>query len=151
MDITSVLNQPATSSRCNRIEGNAASTSAVCEQGGSESVSLPTPSPERTQLQQDWEPKSAKKRTAWTARGYALPLQSEPEVCSRRPFSFHSGIEAIDSDSSVDPLGLRRHSRHGSTNSASIELGGPRSSLPSRRLQQSRYELTIVLFLLPYQ
>lgn len=138
MDVTSLLNQSATSAYCKKPKREITPSSGLLQQESLSSASLPTPSPERTTPQQDWESKSAKNRTPWSAGGYALPLQSEPKFRSNSIFSFRSGSEVLDSDGSVDHLGIGRHSRRGSIDSISMEMESSHTSVPSTKPQKSR-------------
>lgn len=139
MDVTSLLNQPAAaaSERCKSSTRETTLSPCILNPDKASSGSLPTPSPDRTTPQQDWETNSFQNRKPWSAGGYALPSQSDSKYRSNSIFSFRSASDNLDSEGSYDFTAAERHSRMGSVDSTSIELEPSQPSLPSTRMQQN--------------
>ncbi|KAK2593526.1 hypothetical protein QQS21_008749, partial [Conoideocrella luteorostrata] len=133
-----MLNQSAASAYFKNTTRDTSPSSCALTQDKLSTASLPTPSPDRTTPQQDWEPKSFKNRKPWSAGGYALPFQTELKFRSASVVSFRSASEHPDSDGgSYESPNIERHSRTGSIDSTSIDMELSQTSLPSARPQQS--------------
>ncbi|KAG5917046.1 hypothetical protein E4U61_003063 [Claviceps capensis] len=139
MDVTSLLNQSAAASRhCDFSTRGNTPSSCVLTQEKLLSASLPTPSPDRTTPQQDWDSTSFRNRKPWSAGGYALPSRNETKFRSNSIFSFRSTSENPDSESSYEYTAMERgrQFRMGSVDSASIDSELPHSYLvPARKPQ----------------
>ncbi|KAG6040668.1 hypothetical protein E4U41_007447 [Claviceps citrina] len=134
MDVLSLLNQSAAASEHGRFSTrDTTPSSCTSTQKRLSSASLPTPSPDRTTPQQDWDPKSSKSRKPWSAGGYALPPRTDLKYRSNSIFSHRSASENLESESSYESFAMERHSRMGSVDSTSIDLEPCQPSLRSTR------------------
>jgi hypothetical protein len=138
MDVTSLLNQSAAALNNNKQSRETTPASPALQQAVMGSTTLPTPSPERTTHQQDWESKSANNRTPWSAGGYALPFQTRTKFRYSSINSSPSDSDELDSNSSAEPSFPSRDSRHGSTDLASIDLDFSQLPQSSNSPQKNR-------------
>ncbi|KAG6001863.1 hypothetical protein E4U21_003760 [Claviceps maximensis] len=142
MDVTSLLNESTTTpGHCEISTRGTTPSSCIFTQEKLSSVSLPTPSPDRTTAHQDWDSsKSSQNRKPWSADGYALPSRNEFKFRSNSIFSVRSASENPDSESSCEftTMDKERHSRTGSVDSTSIDLEPSQSFLPSTRTLQNQ-------------
>ncbi|PNY30045.1 Uncharacterized protein TCAP_00044 [Tolypocladium capitatum] len=118
MDVISLLNQSAGSSRCKEASRESTPPSVIGGVSTLASTPLPTPSPERTSPQTEGEVNHFRGCTSWNLGNYSLPLHIVPRFRSTSTFSHRSTSELLDSDTSCDTTSVASvHSRNGSTDS----------------------------------
>ncbi|KAG5924423.1 hypothetical protein E4U42_004651 [Claviceps africana] len=141
MDVTSMLNQSAAApGRCEISTRGTTPSSCVLIQEKPSSASLPTPSPDRTTPQQDWDATSFQGRKPWSAGGYALPPRHDLKFRSNSIFSVRSASDNPDSESSYELNATERgrNSRMGSVDSALIDSESSQPCLPATRTFQNQ-------------
>ncbi|KAG5984393.1 hypothetical protein E4U55_004966 [Claviceps digitariae] len=141
MDVTSLLNSSAAApGHCEFSTRGTTPSSCILTQEKLSSASLPTPSPDRTTPQQDWDSNSFQNRKPWSAGGYALPSRNDLKFRSNSIFSIRSASENPDSESSYElsVMDRERQSRMGSVDSTSIDLESSQSCMPATRTLQNQ-------------
>ncbi|KAG5932530.1 hypothetical protein E4U53_001288 [Claviceps sorghi] len=141
MDVTSMLNQSAAApGHCEISTRGTTPSSCLLTQEKLSSASLPTPSPDRTTPQQDWDSNSFQGRKPWSAGGYALPSRNDLKFRSNSIFSVRSASDNPDSESSYELTATERdrYSRMGSVDSASIDLEASQPCIPATRTLQNQ-------------